>query len=501
MTDLLIGLDVGTTATKALLFDLEGRVLAAASRGYGLSTPRPGWVEQDPEEIWRAVVETLHSLSQAVGPHDRIVALGQSSQGGTTIPVDANGRALYPAFSWMDQRAAEEAAAVEARWGAEFIRTTTGWSLFSGLPLQHIAWFRRRCPGEFAATRYFLFVNDFIGRRLTGQLCMNPSDASITQLMNLATGDWDARLLEMAGVRRDQLSPIRPSGAAVGSLTAGAAAATGLPRETLLVNGAHDQYCAAVGTGVIQPGRMLLSCGTAWVLLAVPQSLELGLASGMAISRHAIAGRWGAIRSLGGVGSSMEWLVDNVWGGAGAQAGNAAGKIGRQELYELLNAAAARVPPGSEGVLFLPLAGGQAAGFGPARGGFVNLSLRHSRDHMTRAVMEGTAFELRWAVEQMRAAGIEVAELTMVGGAAKSPIWPQIVADVLCVPVTAPAVVDAAACGAAILAGAGAGLLSDGAAGAVAWRTGARRLEPTQEHQHDLSRAYADYKARCVTTS
>jgi len=159
------------------------------------------------------------------------------------------------------------------------------------------------------------------------------------------------------------------------------------------------------------------------------------------------------------------------------------------------------VPPGSEGVLFLPLAGGQAAGFGPARGGFVNLSLRHSRDHMTRAVMEGTAFELRWAVEQMRAAGIEVAELTMVGGAAKSPIWPQIVADVLCVPVTAPAVVDAAACGAAILAGAGAGRLSDGAADAVAWRTGARRLEPIQEHQHDLSRAYADYKARCVTTS
>ncbi len=487
MADLLIGLDVGTTATKALLFDLQGRVLASASRGYGLITPRPGWVEQDAEEIWQAVVETLAALSQAHGPQDRVVALGQSSQGGTTIPVGHDARPLHHAFSWMDQRADQEAREVEARWGWEFIRTTTGWSLIAGLPLQHIAWFRRHCPAEFAAASHFLFVNDFVGYRLTGQLCMNPSDAGITQLMALPTGDWDERLLATAGARRDQLSPIQPSGAAVGRLTAATAAATGLPRETRVVNAAHDQYCAAVGAGVTRPGRMLLSCGTAWVLLAVPESLDAGLASGMAISRHAVAGRWGAIRSLGGVGSSLEWLLDNLWGGAGMGAE-------RETLYDALNAAAARIPPGAGGVHFLPLAGGHAASFGPARGGFTDMSLLHSRDHMTRAVMEGTAFELRWAVEEMAAAGIEVAELTMVGGAAKSPLWPQIVADVLGVPVALPAVKDAAARGAAILAGVGAGLFSDVEAGYALWCGQERRLKPALAHRQVYGEAYARYR-------
>lgn len=494
MADLLIGLDVGTTATKALLLDSAGRVLASAGRGYGLHTPQPGWVEQDPEAIWCAVVDVLRSLGQAARPQDRVVALCQSSQGGTTIPVDGGRRPLHPAFSWMDQRGAAEAAAVEARWGAEFIRTTTGWALSAGLPLQHIAWFRRHCPAEFAATQHFLFVNDYIGCRLTGQLRMNPADASITQLMNLATGDWDERLLETAGIRRDQLAPIRPSGTAVGTLTAEAAAATGLPHSALVVNGAHDQYCAAVGAGVTRPGRMLLSCGTAWVLLAVPESLALGLASGMAISRHAVEGRWGAIRSLGGVGSSLEWLVDHTYGMPSADETGPAAGAARDSVYAALNRAAAGAPPGADGLLFLPLAGGHAANYRPARGGFVNLSLGHSRGHLARAVMEGAAFELRWAVEEMRAAGVAVAALTMVGGAAKSPVWPQIVTDVLAVAVTAPAERDAAARGAAILAGVGAGLLPDPEAGFAAWRGDEHTLTPRPERRSAIDEAYSRYR-------
>jgi len=164
-------------------------------------------------------------------------------------------------------------------------------------------------------------------------------------------------------------------------------------------------------------------------------------------------------------------------------------------VYAALNAAAAQTPPGSAGLLFLPLAGGHAAGFGPARGGFVNMSLDHTRGHLARAVMEGTAFELHWAVEEMRAAGVEVTELTMVGGAAKSPLWPQIVTDALAIPVTVPAIRDAAAAGAALLAGAGAGLLPDVEAGFTAWRGGEARLRPEPAHQHALAEAYARYRA------
>ena len=283
----------------------------------------------------------------------------------------------------------------------------------------------------------------------------------------------------------------------IGTLTEEAAEATGLPRDTLMVNGAHDQYCAAVGTGVTRPGRVLVSCGTAWVLLAVPQTLALGLGSGMAISRHAVEGRWGAIRSLGGVGSSLEWLVDNTYGMPAA--GVASATVERATVYASLSDAAGQIPPGSDGLLFLPLAGGHATTFGPARGGFLNLSLNHSRGHLARAVMEGTAFELRWAVEETRAAGVEVAALTMVGGAAKSALWPQIVSDILDVPVTVPSVRDAAARGAAILAGAGAGLLQDAEAGFAAWRGGEMSLEPAPAHRPALDQAFARYQALVQT--
>jgi xylulokinase len=262
----------------------------------------------------------------------------------------------------MDGRAQEEANRVRAEWGEELIRTVTGWPLLSGLPLQHIAWFKQNCPAEFATTRHFLFVNDFISLRLTGRLCMNPSDASITQLLNLATSDWDERLLDTAGIERGQLSPIRASGDVVGHLSEAASQVTGLSPDTLVINGAHDQYCAAIGTGVTRPGRTLLSCGTAWVMLAVPESLEVGLRSSMAISCHAILGRWGAIRSLGVVGTSLEWLLDHVWGGQDA------GEK-RAELYAVINQGVARTAPGAGGLLFFPLAGGHASGYGPARGG------------------------------------------------------------------------------------------------------------------------------------
>jgi xylulokinase len=496
--DLLLGLDVGTTATKALLFDLgrmgsQPTVVAAATHPYGLLTPREGWVEQDPEALWQGVVATSRAVMERVGPGDRVVALSQSSQAGTTIPVDAEGTPTYNAISWMDQRAAVQARQVEGRWGAAFVHTTTGWPLIDGLPLQHIAWLRQDRPTAFAATRHLAFVNDFIVQRLTGHWCMNPSDASITQLMNVATGDWDQRLLDTAGIARDQLSPIRPSGYAVGTLTAAASEATGLPRDVLVVNGAHDQYCAAVGSGVTRPGRALLSCGTAWVVLAVPESLEKGLCSGMAVSCHAIAGRWGAIRSLGGVGASLEWFLDNVW-----KEQEGAGK--REKAYQAVNQGVARSPAGANGLLFYPLAGGHAT-IGPGRGGLVGLSLSHSRDDMARAVMEGIAFELRWAMEEMRARGIDVAAWVMVGGAAESPAWPQIVADVTGVPVALPALKQAAGYGAAILAGVGAGLFADPEAGLAALSVGATLrgrpemlLQPVPQNREGYEGLFATYQ-------
>jgi sugar (pentulose or hexulose) kinase len=299
---------------------------------------------------------------------------------------------------------------------------------------------------------------------------MNPSDATMTQLFNVATGDWDALLLDVAGIAADVLSPVAASGTPIGALTPEAVRATGLPEDLLVVNGAHDQYCAAVATGVTRPGAVLLSCGTAWVVLAVPEGLEVGLKSGLAISCHAVPGRWGGIRSLGGVGASLEWFLREVWSRTPGTEPSAA-------RYAALNAAVAQVPPGAHGLLFYPLAGGHAR-IGAGRGGFARLALEHTRADMARAVMEGVAYELRWALDEITDQGLDMASLKMVGGGAESPIWPQIVADVTGLPVALPALRQAAALGAAMLAGVGAGLFPDAEAAYAAFERPGRLVAP-----------------------
>lgn len=461
---LLLGLDVGTTATKALLFDLDGAVVAAAKQPYDLLTPQPGWVEQEPDALWQAVVTAIRAVLAATSEGDRVVALSQASQGGTTILVDGDGDPVYPAISWMDERGAETVGALRDRLGDDVVRITTGWPLGSALSLNHLVWLRQRRPEIFQRTARVLFVNDFIARRLTGVGRMNPSDATMTQLFNVATGDWSGLLLDAAGITRDALSLVAASGTPTGALAPEAVRATGLPEDVLVVNGAHDQYCAAVGTGVTRPGAVLLSCGTAWVVLAVPEGLEAGLKSGLAISCHAVPGRWGGIRSLGGVGASLAWFLREVWS-------RTAGAEPSAARYAALNAAVAQAAPGARGLLFYPLAGGHAK-IGAGHGGFARLALEHTRADMARAVMEGVAYELRWALDEITGQGLDVASLKMVGGAAESPVWPQIVADVTGVPVALPAVRQAAACGAAILAGVGAGIFADAE---TAYATFARR--------------------------
>ncbi|MFC1715843.1 FGGY-family carbohydrate kinase [Candidatus Poribacteria bacterium] len=447
--DMLLGLDVGTTASKALLLSVEGEVITSASHGHGLITPREGWVEQDPEDLWLGVIAVCRAVLENVKPQDRVLALSLSSQAGTTIPVDATGQPLRNAISWMDHRARSQSEHVRNTVGAGKIYEISGWRLGNGLPLLHISWLRECEPDTFSSARHFLFVNDFIIHRLTGQLCMNPSDAGITQLYNIAQGQWDHDMLEIAGIEPDQLSPMRNSGTVVGHVTEQASRETGLPTSTLVVNGAHDQYCAAVGAGVLKQGDIMLSCGTAWVILCLIEHLRLDSEKRLSISRHAIPGKWGALRSLGGVGASLEWLLDNLWASGGGD---------RSDLYDELNRRVSNVPPGSRGMLCFPSSGAHGRG---SRGGFIGLTLSHSLDDMARAVMEGITFELRWTLEDIRDSGISPGKLRMVGGAARSSIWSKIVADVTNVPVVIPSTTEAAGCGAAILAGVGSKVFAD----------------------------------------
>ena len=393
---------------------------------------------------------------------------------------------VFNAISWMDQRARLEGGQALEQLGEEGYYRIGGWPFLATLPFKHILWLSRHEPQVFKRTRRFLFVNDFIGHRLTGEYCMDPSDASITHLFNIEHGDWDEQMLALAGIGRRQLSPVKPSGAIVGTLTRQVCMETGLPPGIPLVNGAHDQYCAAVGLGVTSPGPMLLSCGTAWVLLAVPETLEVGLQSHMAISCHAVPGRWGAMRALGGVGASIEWLIDQVYTGKDKPED-------RKKLYAEVNESVLSSQPGAGGLLFYPLSGGHTELVYAGRGGFIGMNLKHTRADMARAVMEGVVFDLRWTLEEILAAGVQVDEMKMVGGGAASSAWPQIVTDITGIPVALPATREAASWGAAVLAGVGAGLFP-GAAGVVSSAGPERRLEPNVSHRQRYDELFGHYK-------
>jgi sugar (pentulose or hexulose) kinase len=448
--ELLLGLDVGTSSVKCLAMNIKGEVLASAAQPLRLHTPQPGWVEQDPQEIWDGVVHTCRAVTASLPRPHRFVALSMSSQGGTTIPLDAKSSPTHPAFSWMDERASKEAFEAEMTFGKDWIVRTTGWALSEGLPLNHIVWFRKHHPEEFAQTKRFCFVNDFILSRLCGEYVMDPSDAGITQLFDLAAGEWDPRLLDYAGIQPSQLSTIRESGQVVGALTREGSEQIGLATGVQIVNGAHDQYCAALGTGTTQPGKALLSSGTAWVILAVFGSLEEALRSGMSVSRHAIPGLYGGILSMGGVGASVEWLLDLLWPVVGD----------RVSRHQALDQAVLGSAPGSGGLIFRPLSGSHLKNGETIPGSLTGLALRHTRGDIARALLEGVAMELRWLLEAMGEGG-QVDRLKMIGGAARSPIWPQIIADIIRRPLEVLQLPEAASLGAAILAGRGAGLFND----------------------------------------
>jgi len=479
--ELLMGLDVGTTATKALLFDKSGNLVASSTHNYGLLTPHENWVEQDPEDFWNAVVMASQEVLKHLSSDDTVLAVSISSQAGTTIPVDAKMQPLCNAISWMDNRAVEQAENVQKKIGAEEVYKKTGWELFNGLPLQHIAWLRDKKTELFRDIRYFLFVNDFILHRLSGELFMNPSDAGITQLYNVKDGCWDKGMLEIAGIKLEQLSPIHPSGAVAGHITKKASEETGLPESTLVVNGAHDQYCAALGTGVLETGSAMLSCGTAWVILCVMNKLKLDPKTKLSISSHVLPNLWGALRSLGAVGASMEWFIDNVW----------QSKRNDKNVYNEINKGVIQSDVGSNRLFFIPLTGGHVR---TPRGTFSGLTLSHSPNDMARAVMEGITFELRWVIEEIRQAGIKAEQLKMVGGAAESPIWPQIVADITNIPVVLPEIKQAAGCGAAILAGFGCGIFSSLKEGYDSFRREQTNIIPNQNNVSQYNELFDSYK-------
>ncbi len=489
MIDGVLGLDIGTTSTKAILFDLAGKEVArGASLPYRTLTRQPGWVEQDPEEIWQAVIAAIRqAISQAGTSTIAVRAICIAAQSGSLLPADVDGNPVYPLITWMDGRTEKLVHQWRKEGVQEQVKPISGWSLYPGLPLPTIAWLRQHDSDTFAVARRYFSVNDFIVHRLTGQYASNPSNGGGLQLVNIRTGNWSDELCALAGIRPEQLSPIQPTGVVIGEILPEVCRATGLSAGVLLVNGGHDQGCTALGLDITAPGKMLLACGTAWVFTGVMESPNMEAAPAkLDWNSHALSGRYTISQSLGGLGASLEWWLHQAWRGVGEEAP-------RQDLFFALDAELSDAKP-DEQLCFRPLTGGHDNPATTQRGGFVGLQLSHSRANMAWAIMESAAFELRWALEPIRRAGLPIDRLWMVGGAAQSPHWPQILADATGVPIRLPQYDNWPALGAAILAGVGIGLFESAEEGLLLFQKPARDIIPDAEMLVRYDEMFAVYR-------
>ena len=449
----LLGLDVGTTGAKAVLIDPDGRLLGVATTEYPLLMPRPGWTEQDPEAWWEASVASIRRVVQQSGVGaSAIAAVGLTGQMHGLVALDAAGRVLRPAILWNDQRTVEECAWITERVGASRVLELTGNPVLTGFTAPKIVWMRRHEPDLYARIAHVLLPKDYVRHRLTAEFTIDVADASGTSLFDVRRRAWSGEMLDALDIPAAWLPSVVESPVPAGAVTAAAAAVTGLAPGTVVVGGAGDQAAQAVGSGVVRPGLVSATIGTSGVVFAHLDAVEVDPLGRLHTFCHAVPGRWHVMGVMLSAGGSLRWLRDSLgrqtWGAEGG------------DPYDVMTAEAAGVPPGAEGVVFLPyLTGERTPHTDPhARGAFVGLTLRHQRGHLVRAVLEGVAMGLRDVLEIMKDMGVRIEQVRGSGGGARSPLWRQILADVFDKEVVTVTATEGAAFGAAILAGVGSGV-------------------------------------------
>ena len=446
----LLGVDVSTTGVKALLTDEGGQVVGTATTPLSLSTPRPLWSEQDPADWWLATVESIRRLLEEVAiPGEAISALGLTGQMHGLTLLDGTGQVLRPAILWNDQRTGPQCDEIRARIGKSRLIELTGNDALTGFTAPKALWVREHEPEVYEQVRQILLPKDYVRFRLTGAYATDRAGAAGTLLLDVKARDWSAEVLDALEIPAEWLPPTHEGPEVTGYVSTAAAAATGLRAGTPVVGGGGDQAAQAVGVGAVQPGIVALTLGTSGVVFASTPEPFFEPEGRLHAFCHAVPGRWHLMGVMLSAAGSLRWYRDTLAPGVD---------------YEALLAPAAEVPAGSEGLLFLPyLTGERTPHPDPlARGAFVGLTVRHRREHLTRAVLEGVAFGLRDSLALMRSAGLQAIEQVRVsGGGAQSPLWRQILADVLGVELVTVNSSEGAAYGAALLAGVGAAVWPD----------------------------------------
>lgn len=475
---LLIGLDSSTQSAKALACGLDGTIVAEARAAIPLASPQPGHAEQDVEDWWATAVAVLNQVAQQVDV-TRVAGVAISNQRETVAFLDVKGRSVHPALVWLDERGGPEIPVVAEELGRELLNDLTGKAPDLTPVLYRLAAMRRQRPDVLDRSAWILDVQGFLVWRLTGAPATSWTSADPFGLFDIREKRWSATILEYLEIPPMALATASRPGTLLGRVHDAAAAATGLAAGTPVFAAGGDGQCAGLGVDAVQPGRVYLNLGTAII-------------TGLWTADCAISPHWRTMTSPTGEGYFLEscqragaflinWFVDNLAGGRG------------DEVFAQLEAAAAELPVGAEGLLLCPyLTGCMDPHWDPdARAAFVGLSAHHTLGHMYRAMLEAIALESTRAIEAMVSAGIPAREIVAIGGGAKSALWRQLYADATGLPVMAGKTVDASALGAAMTAGVGAGLFTSFAEAARAMS----RLETPVLPDRHARRSWQDLSA------
>ncbi|MEA2175349.1 MAG: xylulokinase [Blastocatellia bacterium] len=446
-----LGIDVGTGGTRAVVLDMEGRVVASATVEHQpFASPQVGWAEQDARDWWRASVAAVRAaLSQGAVRAEDVEAVGLSGQMHGAVLLDKRDEVLRPSIIWCDQRTEEQCRALTDKIGpARLIELTCNPAL-TGFTLPKMMWVREHEPDVWRRVRSVLLPKDYVRLQLTDEKATDVADASGTLLFDVARRDWSGEMMDAASIDERLLPRAYESHEITGSITAVAAEATGLRAGTPVVAGAGDQAAGAVGMGIVRAGTVSATIGTSGVVFAVTEQPSLDAGGRVHTFCHAIPGRWHVMGVTQAAGLSLRWFRDQF--GAGPENG--------RDPYERLTEEAASVAPGAGGALWTPyLMGERTPHLDPhARASLVGLTASHTRAHVIRAILEGVAFSLRDTFEIFKEMNVPVETVRLGGGAARSALWRQIQADVYGREVTTVEAEEGAAYGAALLAGVGSG--------------------------------------------
>ncbi len=447
MPQYFIGIDVSTTASKAVVIDEKGNVVATAGYPHPLSTPKPLWSEQNPEDWWSATSGALRDVLKEV-PADEVAAVGLTGQMHGLTPLDENGEVVRPAILWNDQRSNAQCAAVMEKVGHKRTYELVGSILLPGFTAPKIMWMRENEPENYAKLRHVLLPKDYVRYRLSGAYACDVADGSGFGVLDIAKRDWSDEMLDAFEIPREWLPELCESQDVSAHVSEAAAAATGLKAGTPIVGGAGDQPAGGVGSGIVKMGMVSMSVGTSGVAYASSDHYSPEPDGRLHTFCGPVPGTWFHMGVMLSAAGGLRWLHDEL-------------ACGRS--YDEINAMVANTPRGAHGLIFAPyLTGERNPHPDPfARGAFIGFTLRHGIAEMARSVMEGVAFGMRDQLELLRAQGVHPTEAVIGGGAAKSPIWRQMITDIMGMPLYTVNTTEGAAFGAAILAAVGAGAYPD----------------------------------------